>query len=648
MASFAKDLMAGQGCTVDGLTQSRNPMGNFVDAVFQGPQGAKGQMVGPRRSVSGPGATMHAAMREGFQGNRTKQINPRTGPTQNWGNNFTQQARVVQPPPQVMQQQRARTMSAPTQNWGAEFKQTPNVQYGEARRMKGRSSMQGPGGAMRMQTNMMMRQQTAMAQHSMMMQQTMIMAQQQQMMMAQQMQPQQQMMMQQPYQRVQESRPEIKEITHEDKTSTVVKNDDQSKLSKSEMNATRLTAAEMTKVLSQDQDPKYRQSEFFQFMSQIRDNEVEFAGNKVIDTPEKQDHISGVWDQPPPQVKQDTMPQQQSMGINSGANMNMSTMNSMTDKMSAAWRDNMDGKKVNFEQIWQEATNQIVNQSIYTFAETNKFKEQSNLFQKGIELFNEGEIRDAILAFQAHVQHEVDDSSEGWRMLGKCHQEHDEDRQAIECLKRAVEEDPYNLDALLDLGVSYVNELDSQNALETLKGWIDHHPSFQGMKYTPDAYSDGTLMDEIMQLMLQAREFDATDPDVHIVLGVLYNVSRDFDSAVASLRQALSLRPNDYSLWNKLGATQANGNRGLEAMPAYEKALQMKPKYARAWLNMGISYANLGNYSKAVRGYLKALKLNPQASHVWSYLRIAFTCMERFDLLKLVDERNVDLFKEFL
>ncbi len=648
MANFAKDLMAGQGCSVDGLTQSRNPMGNFVDAVFQGPQGAKGQMMGPRGPISGPGATMHAAMREGFQGNITKQINPMTGPTQNWGNNFTQQARAVQPspPPQAMQQQRGRTISAPTQNWGAEFKQNPNTQYGSARRMKGRGSMQGPRGAMRMQTNIMMRQQTAMAQHSMMMQQTMMMAQQQQMMMAQQMQPQQQMMMQQTFQRSQESRPEIKEITHEDKNITVVKKDDQSKLSKSEMNATRLTAAEMTKVLSQDQDPKYRQSEFFQFMSQIRDNEVEFAGNKVVDTPEKQDHISGVWDQPPPQVKQDTMPQQQKMGI--GTNMNMSAINSMTDKMSAAWRDSMDGKQVNFEQIWQEATNQVVTENMYTFAETNKFKEQSNLFQQGIELFNQGEIRDAILAFQAHVQHEVDDSSEGWRMLGKCHQEHDEDRQAIECLKRAVEEDPYNLDALLDLGVSYVNELDSQNALETLKGWIDHHPSFQGMKYTPDAYSDGTLMDEIMQLMLQAREFDATDPDVHIILGVLYNVSRDFDSAVASLRQALSLRPDDYSLWNKLGATQANGNRGLEAMPAYEKALQMKPKYARAWLNMGISYANLGNYSKAVRGYLKALKLNPQASHVWSYLRIAFTCMERFDLLKLVDERNVDLFKDFL
>ena len=636
MANFAKDLMGGQGCSVDGLAQARNPMGQMVDTLFQGPQGAKGQMMGPRGPISGPGASMHAAMKEGFQGN-VKARGPMMRPGQNWGGDFKQQARMAPPPPPMQQQQRPRAMSAPSQNWGAEFKQTPGNMR-QASRMR-RGSMQGPRGAMRMQPQqMMMRQQTAMAQQSMMMQQTMMMAQQQQMMMQQMYQPQ----MMQHRQQVQQTRPEIKEIVEENVTTSDTTTESDS------MNATRLTAAEMTKVLSQDQDPKYRQSEFFQFMSQIRDNEVEFAGNKVIDTPEKQDHISGVWDQPPPQVKHDMMPPQQKMNANLGMNMNMSAINSMTDKMSAVWRDGMDGKQVNFEQAWKDATNQVVNQDLYTFEESNKFKDHDDTFMKGMELFHQGEIREAILAFQAHVQQEVDDSSEGWRMLGKCHQEHDEDRQAIECLRRAVEEDPYNLDALLELGVSYVNELDSQNALATMKAWIDHHPSFQGMKYTPDAYSDGTLMDEIMQLMLQARQFDSSDPDVHIVLGVLYNVSRDFDSAVASLRQALSLRPEDYSLWNKLGATQANGNRGLEAMPAYEKALQMKPKYARAWLNMGISYANLGNYSKAVKGYLKTLKLNPQADHVWSYLRIAFTCMERFDLLKLVDQRNVDAFAEFM
>ena len=60
---------------------------------------------------------------------------------------------------------------------------------------------------------------------------------------------------------------------------------------------------------------------------------------------------------------------------------------------------------------------------------------------------------------EAGLEAEAADAAEAWRMLGQSHAEHDEDRRAIACLERAVEEDPYNLEALLALGVSYVNEV---------------------------------------------------------------------------------------------------------------------------------------------------------------------------------------------
>ena len=54
-------------------------------------------------------------------------------------------------------------------------------------------------------------------------------------------------------------------------------------------------------------------------------------------------------------------------------------------------------------------------------------------------------------------------------------------------------------------------------------------------------------------------------------------------------RSALEMRPKDYSLWNKLGATQANSSRSQEAIAAYQRALDLKPNYMRAWTNMGIA-----------------------------------------------------------
>jgi hypothetical protein len=43
-----------------------------------------------------------------------------------------------------------------------------------------------------------------------------------------------------------------------------------------------------------------------------------------------------------------------------------------------------------------------------------------------------------------------------------------------------------------------------------------------------------------------------------------YNVSKNYDHAINAFKKALERRSDDYALWNKLGATQANSNRNEE------------------------------------------------------------------------------------
>mmetsp|Transcript_23526 Transcript_23526/g.49294 ORF Transcript_23526/g.49294 Transcript_23526/m.49294 type:complete len:657 (+) Transcript_23526:153-2123(+) len=304
-----------------------------------------------------------------------------------------------------------------------------------------------------------------------------------------------------------------------------------------------------------------------------------------------------------------------------------------------------------------------------------------NLYERGLEHFDEGNIPSAILCFESTLRNIDPEHADAWRMLGKCHTENDEDQKAITCWLRSLERDPFSPETLLAMGVAYVNELDHERAVETLRGWVANHPLYAGMVDSAsegaeeDLYGSGDMEEEmdgvidgsaaqqhrrmrsqtmvemrdVERLLLRALEYDHTADaaaDVYEALGVVYNVSRDYDAAVDAFRRAIDVRPDDYQLRNKLGATLANGNRSEEALPSYHVALRLKPKYARGWLNMAISHSNMNNYSEAARCYLQTLSLNPEARHVWSYLRIALTCEEQWDLLPLAAAQDLSAFRD--
>jgi peroxin-5 len=295
--------------------------------------------------------------------------------------------------------------------------------------------------------------------------------------------------------------------------------------------------------------------------------------------------------------------------------------------------------------------------------ESEQDKNSDVLLKEGIQQFHEGNTKDAIVKLESYLQTVDMDSSEAWLYLGKSHAENDQDVHAIACLQRAVERDPYCTEALLALGVSYVNELDYDNALQHLTDWVTHHPDYAGLDLTQHTSNTTTTtmtpLDQLKQLLTQAIDYTSTQSSsslqnnnnsglAHVLeaFGVLCNVSHEYDQAIDAFRRALDIQPKDYQLWNKLGATLANSNRSKDALPAYHRAIALKPKYARAWLNMAISHSNLQNHHESVRCYLQTLALNKDATHVWSYMRISLTCDEKWDLFPLVAARDINGFQD--
>jgi len=296
------------------------------------------------------------------------------------------------------------------------------------------------------------------------------------------------------------------------------------------------------------------------------------------------------------------------------------------------------GEDLNMDQIWRNPK-----QSEYQFQGDNEYLDSEDPLAEAQRLLKLGRDREALKALEAEVQRNPE-SSEGWRQLGQLFAELDQDIEAIQCLRRGHEVDPYNLESLLALGVSCTNELDQLPALRYLRLWVENHEDHQVLVQgldPPPEYEYEQWRQQVTALFNQAAQANPLDADVFVALGVMENINRNYDAAVGALAAACRLRPNDHTVWNKLGATLANSGKSEQAVVAYHQGLQLKPNYARSWSNLAIAHANLGQHTDAARFYLSSLVLNPDAVHIWNFLHSAVLNMGEVNAYDAIDKRDL-------
>ncbi|CAO3693461.1 unnamed protein product [Rhizopus stolonifer] len=280
-------------------------------------------------------------------------------------------------------------------------------------------------------------------------------------------------------------------------------------------------------------------------------------------------------------------------------------------------------------------------------------------------------LSDSILALEAKAQLQISNSN-AWKMLGFKQQENEKDKEAIAALRQAVKLNPSMTDAWLALAVSYANEGCKIDAYDSLEQWILQNEKYANLARTPR--KENMILEEhhtrITGMFIEAARSSPgaeMDPEVQICLGVLFNVSREYDKAVDCFRAALASKPQDYLLWNKLGATLANSKNPSSAVEAYFNALEINPDYVRARYNLAISFMHLGQHNDSAEHLLAALVLqqstegavvmaNKQGSNmnmsggmsssIWKTLRVLMLAMNRDDLVKHCDNHRIDPFRE--
>lgn len=408
-----------------------------------------------------------------------------------------------------------------------------------------------------------------------------------------------------------------------------------------------MDAATIETLLNSDND-KWRNSKFLKFINKVSKGEIDFRDNQAIEKTPQQimtdrnaEAVGDEW-----AAEFDTA-NQEGIGTAEGVWDGFGDMGDMGD--ASSWADK-----------FQQMAMMPQRDPEYVYSENNKFLDAEDPYQLGLKLYKEGKLKEAINCFEVATQKDPE-NAEAWRYLGSACAENENEKGAIAALLRSISIDPYNLPALMMLGVSYTNDLEETRALTYLKTWMLNNPEYQGSPEIEAAAKsieeyeqfygggghglDGSLHNQVIKMFQLATNINKEDADLFTVLGVLHHISSDFDQAIEAFRSAVRIRPSDPALWNKLGATQANSMKSSDAVHAYKRALELRPSYVRALANLAISFANQGLHEDAARTYLATLKQNPNADHVWSYLRISLSNLDRKDLVQLTEKKDVEAFR---
>ena len=267
------------------------------------------------------------------------------------------------------------------------------------------------------------------------------------------------------------------------------------------------SSSSMLQVMMNDPDPRFQNSQFLNFLGRIQKGEVVIEGKELRETKPDTDAMEKAWGEAE-QVYQSNLASLDPALQEAKAKEAEATMKAQ-EAMEEKWEEKLKNyeeeyanqadfekmleerymnvlQEMNFDltEAWQASTDleeQLVHgptKEEYAFDPNNPYKEVPFPKQLALELINQGNNNQAILALEAHLQKQPTDA-ETWRILGRILQENDQDQKSIPCFNNCLKHDPNNLDCLLSLGVSCTNVLDEVKAMNYLKRWIMLNPKYR-------------------------------------------------------------------------------------------------------------------------------------------------------------------------
>lgn len=309
-----------------------------------------------------------------------------------------------------------------------------------------------------------------------------------------------------------------------------------------------------------------------------------------------------------------------------------------------------------WESLWEDFNSEIANVQSQQLLHYEFFKNNPYLNLKAIPKENSNTIEkyafniESIMISEATLQVDGADSNDNeWCVLGEHLAQNEMEEKAIVAFRKCLKINPENCRALINLAFCLTNNGLNFEANRILNQWLKN-------QYNVFAKGEFLSSADVIREFLVAISNDPTatkDSSFQTALGLLQYNSGDYEKALDCFKYALSLDPDNFVLWNTIGATFANAGSNEEAVKNYQKALELNPNFIRAAHNLAICCINIGCFEDAISFCISCL--DKQTQHcpdnadytvecIWHTLKKALILCDKENLVEKCMARDVKYF----
>src|SRR5688500_4263181 len=233
----------------------------------------------------------------------------------------------------------------------------------------------------------------------------------------------------------------------------------------------------------------------------------------------------------------------------------------------------------------------------------NKRAKAVQFFRDGLSFLSRDDCERALPYFEKAVDSDSN-YAEAWAQSGFCKEKLGRHAEAIEASKKAVSLRP-SAESYFNIGLASYYLKQYRESAEAYRASIRLDPYNAADAYYALGlvYRDWGKADEEIQAYKQAIKLKPDYISAYERLGSRYFRSKKCAEAAEIYKQLSSLKPADATANNSLGETYLEMSKFNEALENFRQAIRLKPDYGRAYFNLGKCFLAMGNRDAALEQY---------------------------------------------